>query len=164
MPDASVLSEIEHVDSPETEVAPIYEAGTYIVGTDFEVGIYRVEDYWAILDEDQGILNNDFTLNGLSLLIVTDDVAFVELGGSAIRVEDMPVVDPVFNNFVGGVYLVGVDISPGTYRITNDMAYAARLDDTLTIIDNAFQENSVILTIKETDYAFTFQGQIELIE
>ena len=68
-----------------------------------------------------------------------------------------------------GVYLVGFDIQPGTYRVSDpDGAYAARLAVLPTgewdILDNGLNDGSVILTVQPGDFAFEFRGVLELVE
>ncbi|MEM9652258.1 MAG: hypothetical protein AAGA65_09200 [Actinomycetota bacterium] len=144
---------------------PTIDAGTYIVGTEIPPGVYRVERYWATLDANQEILENELVSDGLALAVITEDATFVEFSGQAIAVEDMPVVDPMLQGFTDGTYLVGADIEPGQYRVSNPggSAYGARLDSTLDILDNDLNDNSVILTIRETDFAFSISGTLERI-
>lgn len=60
-----------------------------------------------------------------------------------------------------GVYLVGVDVQPGTYRAAaSSGCYYARLRSTSTsdIIDNNITDGPVVLTIKPTDKALQVNG------
>lgn len=151
---------------PPAKTVPTIQAGTYVVGTEFAPGVYRVERYWATLDANQEILQNELVTDGFGLAVVPDSAAFVELSGAAMLVENLPVIDPISSGYKGGTYLVGADIPPGQYRVTGDgrPAYGARLSKTLEIIDNDLNDGSVILTLKETDFAFTYTGTLERIQ
>ncbi|MDH3299936.1 MAG: DUF4214 domain-containing protein [Acidimicrobiia bacterium] len=146
--------------SPPAVIPP----GTYLVGSEVPPGVYRVVRYWATLDEDNDILDNEFVLdNGLALAVVTSKATSVQFAGEAVGLRDRPNVDPLGLGFTEGTYLVGADLQPGRYRVrsADDLAYAARLDANLGIIDNALNQGSVILTIGPSDYAFTFRGTLE---
>ena len=125
-------------------------------------GVYRVTGYWARLDSDFSIIDNDGVYgNGIGLMVVQQGDTYVEISGEVAPLGDFPVASPLAMGFAAGTYLVGVDISPGRYRISDpDYAYAARLDSTLGIIDNAGNSGSVIIEIHPSDYAFTFTGVI----
>ena len=88
----------------------------------------------------------------------------MEFNGEAIPAEVMAVVDPIALGYVAGTYMVGIDIEPGLYRITNDTAYAARLDQNLDIIDNELNDNNVLIRVAPSDFALTFNGSLELVE
>lgn len=68
------------------------------------------------------------------------------------------------NTFTDGVYLVGEDIKPGTYRgtVTDDIGYWARLRDTSgglsSIIANGLPKGPFVLTIKKSDKAVELKG------
>lgn len=68
------------------------------------------------------------------------------------------------NTFSDGVYLVGEDIKPGTYRgvVDDDMGYWARLkatDGSLdSIIANALPQGPFVITIKSSDVAVELTG------
>lgn len=146
--------------------APTISPGTYVVGSEVTPGVYRVVRYWATLDQNQNILDNDLVgRNGLSLAVIPAEAAFVQFSGEATALRDMATVDPIAKGYDDGVYLVGTDIQPGLYRVSRpgEFAYGARLDATLDIIDNDLNEGSVILTIQPTDYAFSFRGTLERI-
>jgi murein DD-endopeptidase MepM/ murein hydrolase activator NlpD len=68
------------------------------------------------------------------------------------------------NTFTDGIYLVGEDIKPGTYRgtVTSDMGYWARLRNTEgglgSIIANGLPSGPFVLTIKSSDKAIEIKG------
>jgi len=146
---------------------PVVEAGTYVVGGDVSPGVYRVIQYWATLDANEEILNNEFVLdNGLALAVIPAGARLVKFSGEAVAVNHTASLDPIAAGYTDGTYLVGNDIEPGRYRVSNpgELAYGARLDATLDIIANDLNENSIILTIQPTDYAFTFSGTLQRID
>ena len=88
---------------------------------EFPPGLYRVSGYWALLDETQDIIENDLIDDdqpGYTLLNVPESgAAFVEISGTAVPVEALPVFDPLAEGVTQGTYIVGTDIQPGTYRL-----------------------------------------------
>jgi hypothetical protein len=140
---------------------PIITAGTYVVGAEVAPGVYRATSYWARLDSVGDIIDNDLISDGIGLVVIQPTDTFIEFTGEAIAIDDFPVIDPITAGYEGGTYLVGIDIAPGTYRVTagpNDSAYAARLDGTLDIIDNDLNTGSVIIVVQASDFALTFNG------
>ena len=146
---------------------PIIDDGVYLVPSEVPPGIYRVGRYWAMLDADQEIIDNDLVGDCLTIMVLTDEAVYVEISGEAVAVEHLPVYDPIASDCTDGTYLVGVDIQPGQYRVTpenaGDTSYWARLDGTLDIIDNDLQEGQTIVNIQPGDFAFTFSGVLEPI-
>lgn len=143
------------------------DSGTWVVPDEVKPGYYRVAGYWATMDADMEILDNDgvYESDELTLAYVPASASFVEFSGEAVPVEDLPVY-PVMEILPGaGTYLVGADIAPGQYRISDsDYAYAARLDERLEIIDNAGNEGNVIIVVKASDFAVSFSGEIERLK
>jgi hypothetical protein len=144
---------------------PVIGPGTYLVGSEVPAGVYRVARYWATFDADREILANDLVADGVSLAVIPSSAAFVQFAGEAVALRDRPVVDPIADGHTDGTYLVGPDLAPGRYRVTRSdgLAYGARLDTTLDIIDNDLNPGSIILTVQPTDYAVTFAGRLERI-
>ena len=94
-------------------------------------------------------------------MVVKKSDDMVEVSGQALAIEYLPEYDPIANGARKGTYLVGKDIAPGRYRVKDpDYAYAARLDKNLEIIDNEGNEGNVVITIKPSDYAFEFSGDL----
>ena len=138
-------------------------SGTYLVPDEIDYGVYRVVGYWARLDSNFDIIDNDGVYdNGIGLMVVQQGNTYVEVSGEATPLADFPAASPLALGFTEGTYLVGVDIEPGRYRISDpDYAYAARLDRSLDIIENTGNGGNVIVEIHPTDYAFTFTGTID---
>jgi hypothetical protein len=173
--DASVTTEANTTDPPTTAatttttVPPtttttvqVVDSGTYVVPDQFAPGTYRVDGYWARLDADQNIIDNDIVDDGLTLVNVADTDAYVEISGSAVALGDMPQVDPLAEGWTDGTYLVGVDIPAGRYNISADgtSAYYARLGANRDIIDNNISDGNVIAVVQDSDWALTYTGTI----
>lgn len=146
-----------------TTTTPVAGSGTYVVPDQFAPGTYRVEGYWARLDANQEIIDNDIVDSGLTLMNVAPTDAYVEISGSAVALADLPQVNPLAEGWTDGTYLVGVDLPPGRYNITaaGTGAYYARLDGELEIIDNNISEGNVIAVVQPGDWALSYTGTIE---
>lgn len=146
-------------DEPEMNAI---ESGTYLVPSEIKHGVYRVIGYWARLDSSLGIIDNAGVYdNGIGLMVVQRGDTYIELSGEAVAIEEFPRAAPIALGYTEGTYLVGVDIQPGRYRVSDpNYAYAARLDRTLDIISNEGNSGSVIIVVSSTDYALTYSGTI----
>jgi hypothetical protein len=115
------------------------------------------------MDANQEIIDNDLVDSGLTLMNVAPTDAYVEIGGAAIALSDLPQVDPIAESWTDGTYLVGTDIAPGRYNVTpaGSSAYFARLDTNLEIIDNDLSEGNVIAVVDPGDWALSYSGTIE---
>lgn len=150
-----------------TTTIPIIESGVYIVGLDIQPGAYRVTGYFARLDSNMEIIENDgvYGANELTYVEVQGTDAYLELSGEAIAIADFPVYDPILVGARRGTYLVGVDIQPGRYRIDDpDYAYAARLSCDRDIIDNEGNAGNVIIIVRDTDCLLQYSGVISRID
>jgi hypothetical protein len=150
-----------------TTTLPVIGSGTYIVGTDIAPGGYRVAGYFARLDANMEIIDNDgvYDSSGLTYVVVEPSDAYLEVSGEAIAIEDFPVFDPLLVGAAEGTYLVNVDIQPGRYRVENPTyAYAARLSCDRDIIDNEGNEGNVIIIVKASDCLFMYSGTLTRID
>ena len=154
----------EPVESASQEIP----SGTYVVGSEIEPGFYRASRYYSRLDQNQEIIANDLvTNNGWTVVQVESTDSFIEFSGVAYPLEALPVLDPIEEGFTDGSYLVGTDVSPGTYRVSSAngrSAYAARLSCNGDIIDNELNDGSVILTVQESDCIFSISGTLEKLD
>jgi hypothetical protein len=134
-----------------------------VVPDQFAPGTYRVEGYWARLDANQEIIDNDLVDSGLTLLNVAPTDTYVEISGAAIALVDMPQVDPIGEGWTDGTYLIGTDLPAGRYNITpaGSSAYYARLDADRGIIDNNISDGNVIAVVQPGDWALSYTGAIE---
>lgn len=138
--------------------------GVHVVGNDISPGVYRVSLSWARLDADMDVIDNDLALKGVSLMTVLDSDAFVELSGTAVPIEEMPSIDPIGEGLTQGTYLVGADLSPGTYRVVAEpgaTAFAARLGPNLEVIEMMQHDTSVVVVVDDGDFALRYTGSIE---
>lgn len=155
----------EESDTSQSQEIP---SGTYVVGSEIEPGFYRASRYYARLDQNQEIIDNDLvTNNGWTVVQVESSDVFIEFSGVAYPLEVMPVLNPIEEGFTDGSYLVGADVSPGTYRVSSAngrSAYAARLGCDGDIIDNDLNDGSVILTVQDSDCIFSISGNLEKLD
>jgi hypothetical protein len=139
--------------------------GQYIVGRDVEPGMYRFAGYVARLDSEMNIITNESVRSGLGLVQVLKHDAYFEISGEAIRLEHYPTYDVLAQDPRGGIYLVGVDIPAGKYRIHGDgrSAYYATYDRKMQRLNNDLNMGSLIMTIQPSVYAVEFSGRLEQI-
>jgi hypothetical protein len=145
--------------------------GVHIVGAEVKPSLYRVmtgsgSSYWARLDANQEIIDNDLSTSCPTLLIVDPTDAYIEIsGGGARELSLSEPFDPIAEQCTDGVFLVGLDIQPGQYRVlpAGGSTYWARIDGNMGIIDNDLSDGQLIVKIRPGDFAFTFSGTLELI-
>lgn len=143
-------------------------SGTYVVEEELPLGLYRVAGSWMLLDERGAIVAEDAIdagLPGYTLMSVGFGVPTAEIVGEAVQVEFVPVFDPLAESVTQGTYLVGIDLAPGTYRVTDpEGAYAARLGlgeaGEWDVLGEESGE-SVAITVQPADFALRFVGDLE---
>lgn len=164
-PESTAPADTSSASAPEGDSGlPVIEAGTYLVPSEVPYGVYRVVGYWETMDAGMDTIENDgvYGEDEMTLAVITKDAEYVEFSEEAVPLADFPAYPVLEIGPKGGTYLVGPDIAPGRYRVTDrDYAYAARLDETLDIIDNEGNSGSVIIVVKPTDFAVEFSGTIE---
>jgi hypothetical protein len=77
------------------------------------------------------------------------------------KASEQPADEPTDSDITAGIYVVGEDIQPGTYKARaaeGDSCYWSRLDKDNEIIDNSDSEGRSVVTIKKSDYAFETSG------
>jgi hypothetical protein len=145
-----------------TTASHVIEPGTYLVGKELPAGTYRVEQYWARLDANQEIIDNDVVDKGLTVVNVQPTDVYIKFDGQALAIVNSKPIDPAANGYTDGTYLVGYDLQPGRYRIAKAQgAYFARLDAKGEIVDNDLNDGSVIAVVRPTDWALKFDGTIQ---
>jgi len=150
-----------------TTTIPVIDSGIYIVSQDIQPGAYRVVGYFARLDANMDIIDNDgvYGANEITYVEIQTSDAYFELSGEAISIDDFPTYDPILMGAKRGTYLVGRDIQPGRYRVEDPVyAYAARLKCNRDIIDNAGNKGNVIIIIRDSDCLFEYSGAISRID
>jgi len=149
-------------------VPPHFGDGIFGVGSDIPPGTYRTRAnangcYWERRSGTSGdiseILENDSTNVSAIVTIAPTDQAFKSEHCGTWTQDLSPITRSRTAPFNGGTYLVGKDISAGTWRSSGgDGCYWERLrgfsgsaDD---IIDNDFADGAAIAAIERTDRGF----------
>lgn len=168
-------------DSPApattSEKAETYGTGTYIVGEDIESGLYRAtvgnsgmayieRSKDLSMDLDSIIANIILTGDGYVEILSSDKA--VSLMDVTLEKIDLETLTPDIKTEVAdGIYLVGYDIEPGTYKVevtdeTTGMGYVQRsrslamgMDD---IIANDIVQGSSYVEVAADDFALNLQG------
>lgn len=160
------------------EEGDTYKDGMYKVGTDIMPGLYKVEidglmgmgyverSKDASMTLESVLANIILTGNGYAEIKDTD--AFVKVTGAILTPFDISAAVPSFGSeYSDGIYLVGIDIEPGEYKVevtdtTTKMGYVERLSDASynfdSIISNSLIQNQAYVTIEATDFAIRLQG------
>lgn len=177
-PAESTVAETATGQQPEPEPEPEPEparvtisSGAHLVNSDIEPGRYRSDGgitYWERLSGLSGELG-DIIANGVLFSgsvyvdIETTDTAFKFTGsGKFYRVDDS-YQSELKTSFGDGIYWVGVDIEPGTYRSETGADYWARLKgfsgEFYDIIANEVMvEGSALVEILSSDVGFETKG------
>jgi hypothetical protein len=156
---------------PTATPKPVYAHfgdGTYQVGKDIKPGTYRTRDassgcYYARLKSFDGstnaIIANNNTDNPAIITIYKTDVGFTS-SNCGTWTADLSQITSSKTQFDDGMYIVGVDITPGTYKNDpgNDTCYWERMsnfgNDLYGIIANDNPTAQAIVTIRSTDKGF----------
>lgn len=169
----------EDVPSVETETSTsnAIQEGTYKVGTDIQAGLYKVVPEssfmgMAYIDRSRdasmeldSIIANGIIKNSGYVRIKASD-AYVKIQGATLYPEDT-IETNIRDTFEDGIYLVGVDIAPGTYKVevtdtTTNMGYVERQSDVSMelgdVIANEIFQNQGYVEIKSTDFSVKVQG------
>lgn len=159
------------------EKVKTYGTGTYIVGEDIESGLYRatvgnsgmayIERSKDLSMELDSILANIILTGDGYVEILSSDKA-VSLMDVTLEKIDLETLTPDIKTEVAdGIYLVGYDIEPGTYKVevtdeTTGMGYVQRsrslamgMDD---IIANDIVQGSSYVEVAADDFALNLQG------
>jgi hypothetical protein len=157
--------------TPEAENVPpgypYFSDGTHIVGQDVSPGIYRTRAgspgcYYARLAGFSGdlgdIISNENTEAPVVVAISSTDKGFVSRG-CGVWTEDLSAITSSGTTFGDGIYIVGTDIQPGTYRNNSQQScYYARLRGfggvLGDIISNENTNSPAVVTIFQTDKGF----------
>jgi hypothetical protein len=150
-------------------------AGTYAVGVDMEPGVYRTTgnvSYWERLSgfsgEFEEIIANGNPSGPFVIEIMESDKGFKTQGsGEWVKIDLATYEGENLTEFGDGLYLVGKDIAPGTYKSSGGSSYggywerlsglSGQFDD---IIANGNPEGSTIVEVKEGDVAFSTSGNL----
>lgn len=146
--------------------------GTRLVGSEIPAGRYRSVNastalcYWARLRNTTGannIIANDIGGGPRLMELLPTDVAVESSGCGAWREVVGAVTTSPTTPFTDGVYLVGVDIQPGTWRSNGagTGCYWARLRNLRgedEIIANSFGSAPAVVTVLASDVALDVSG------
>ena len=164
--------------TPQVGFAP----GTYRVGEDLRPGIYAGNSgtglldscYWARLRGVSGELSdliaNDNAIGQFYVEVLETD-AYFEVKCSVIPIDAWPEPDRELSKITPGTYLVGRDISPGTYRgeagtSLLDSCYWSRLSGVTGDISDLIANDNPIgfyfVTVQDSDYALSTTCELEL--
>ena len=148
--------------------ATTFGDGTFVVGQDITPGTYRNSNsssgcFWERLSGFSGELDDTITNSFTTILqivtIVDTDAGFSSEDCGTWSQDLSPITADPGAPFGDGIYQVGIDIEPGTWRNeASSGCFWARLsgfsgdiDDTIT---NDFSDTQQIVTIQATDVGF----------
>ena len=145
--------------------------GTYQVGTDIQPGTYRTREgslgcYYARLGGFSGELNDilaNANTDAPAVVTIKPTDAGFESQGCGTWTTDLSAITESKTSFDDGIYIVGTDIEPGTYRSSGSSGcYYARLRnfsaDLNSIIANGNTDAPTVVTIAPTDAGFESQN------
>lgn len=155
------------VPTTPTPTFATFTDGTFQVGIDIQPGTYRTRIgsqgcYYARLKGFSGslddILANNNTDDPAIVTILPTDKGF-ESQNCGTWTKDLSQITTSMTTFPDGMYLVGVDIKPGSYKSSgNQGCYYARLSNftgsLYSIIANNNTDNPAIVTISASDKGF----------
>ena len=173
--------------TPEPTAMPTevgFGPGMYLVGERLQPGIYAGKTgiglldscYWARLSGASGefsdLIANDNAVGQFYVEVLATD-KFFEIGCDITPLHAWPMPDEPLSKIEPGIYLVGRDISPGTYRgeagtDVLDSCYWARLSgvsgEFSDLIANDNAVGQYFVSIQDSDYAFATGCALESAE
>ncbi len=168
--------------TPEPTPNVGFGPGTYQVGSDIQPGIYagmagtHVRDscYWARLSGASGefsdLIANENAIGQFYVEVLNTD-AFLEVSCEITSLDLWPAPDTKLSRIDPGMYIVGRDIEPGTYRgeagtDVRDSCYWARLSgasgEFSDLIANDNARGQYFVTVQESDFALYTRCTLEL--
>ena len=172
--------------TPEATPTPQvgFRPGTYQVGEDIRPGVYAGRAgtglldscYWARLKGVSGefsdLIANDNAAGQFYVKVLNTD-AYFKTDCAVTPLHAWPRPDGTMSKIEPGTYLVGRDISPGTYRGeagvgVMDSCYWARLSgvsgEFSDLIANDNAPGSYFVSVQDSDYALSTSCTLELTE
>ena len=167
-----------------TEALTKVEAGMYMVGRDIAHGIYAGfadeglsgSCYWArlsnALGDIDGVLTNG-NAEGQFYVEIQDTDAYFQTGCEITALAEWPSPDQPHTTVLQGMYLIGRDIGPGTYRGEGgqgilDSCYYARLSGLSGELDDLITNNNATgqfyVTVEASDYALQTKCKLTLTD
>ncbi len=163
---------------PPTANPNLVEPGTYLVGKDIKSGLYEGQAgtnscYWARLKDTSGtvdsILANDNSNGQYYIRVKATDYA-LQTDCELLLLTSLPIPSAHMpTNIDTGMYLVGIDIQPGTYKgqAGTDSCYWARLKDveggTSSIIANDNSTGQFYIQVGKSDFALSVGCPVEFV-
>lgn len=159
-----------------TPVAATFGSGDLIVGVDVEPGTYRTRSpqsfcYWERLNGFGGTLDEiiaNGTGGGYFVVTIGEEDAGFSSSGCGTWSADLSAVtdDPSDPLTEDGIYIVGVDLAPGTWRSSGGSGfgcYAARLSGFGGTLDDIISndiatEGGLIINVAASDRGFETTG------
>jgi hypothetical protein len=146
---------------------PYFSDGTHVVGQDVSAGTYRTRSgspgcYYSRLSGFSGtlgdIISNENTDAPAVVTISPNDKGFASRG-CGIWTQDLSAITSSRTTFGDGIYIIGADIQPGTYRNDGQQGcYYERLSGFGGIlgetIANENTDSPAVVTISATDTGF----------
>lgn len=161
------------VDTRIQSGAKLYGDGMYKVGTDLEIGLYKIlaGDYSYVegAKDSKGILDSinwNGTYKQVGYFEVMPDDAYITVkNGLFFKYDKAKSVENFKSQYGDGIYLVGIDIKPGEYKVdagSDNFGYVHRSTDVNGDIDalimNEIYSSTGYITILPTDYTVQING------
>ena len=162
---------VAHQKEEPKDPNPNFKDGTHRVGEDIQPGTYRTREgssgcYYARLSGFGGsldeIISNENTSYPAIVTIAETDEGFKSTN-CGTWTQDLSAITESQTTFTDGMYIVGTDIEPGTYKSTGQTGcYYARLSGFSgglgEIISNENTDEPAVVTIAATDEGFKSSG------
>lgn len=166
-------------EEQEIDTVPRYGNGVYLVGKDIQSGIYRVilKDNFLNMGYVERKKDLDMGFNSIIANIVLTGDGYVEIKKTDVAVKlqgveifpiDLKTLEPNIKTVLsGGIYLVGYDIQPGTYKVevtdtATNVGYVERARSVAMgmkdIIANDVVQGQGYVKVKKRDFAIKVQG------
>jgi len=164
-PDEPQQQNAQPFSEPNANREGVIESGQWLVGKEVPPGLYRYSGSFSRIDENGNLVSIAVAYSGLGLARVYPEDYSVDVVGEATRADLYGPYPVLEKNPGGGCYLVGVDIAPGQYRISNgqDLASWTTFDRNMQLINIRNNHGQILLTLDPSVFAVEFQGNIEPI-
>lgn len=175
--DAAQPTDAPSASSTQQQDSTTIISGTYLVGSEIKPGIYKSEGsdscYWVRLKDLSGdfgaILANGNAKGQFYVEVKATDYA-LETHCALVPLASVTPVTELPKTIPAGMYLVGKDIQPGTYKGTtgtdsSDSCYWARLKDVSggfdSIIANGNPTGQFYIQVSQSDFALSTTCDLE---
>ncbi len=165
---------LDSVQKQSTNYHQTLEPGVFLVGADIKPGIYKGEEegcYWERLRDVTGgfdaIIANGNSNGQFYVQVKENDFAFSSSCG-VVLLDPIPEHSGEYpKTLEPGLYLVGPDIQPGTYKGVEEECYWERLKDVAgdfsSIISNDISNGQFFVQVSKTDFALSTSCKIERV-